>query len=111
MTRKFLQLVGALTVLAILGAGAVAVFFVKQRFVVTFTDEASTQKAGPSPLSLLRDDVFRRLRDAIVDGTFQPGEQLKDSELADWLGVSTGSVKRHASRATDALRKRMEAWA
>jgi RNA polymerase sigma factor (sigma-70 family) len=36
---------------------------------------------------------------------------LSGSEVADCLGVSTGSVKRHASRATDSLRKRMEAWA
>ena len=43
--------------------------------------------------SLLRDDVFRRLRDAIVDGTFEPGEQLKDGELADWLGVSRTPVR------------------
>lgn len=43
--------------------------------------------------SLLRDDVFRRLRDAIVDGTFQPGEQLKDAELAEWLGVSRTPVR------------------
>jgi DNA-binding GntR family transcriptional regulator len=43
--------------------------------------------------SLLRDDVFRRLRDAIVDGTFVPGEQLKDGELADWLGVSRTPVR------------------
>ena len=43
--------------------------------------------------SLLRDDVYRRLRDAIVDGTFQPGEQLKDAELADWLGVSRTPVR------------------
>jgi DNA-binding GntR family transcriptional regulator len=43
--------------------------------------------------SLLRDDVFRRLRDAIVDGTFQPGEQLKDAELADWLGVSRTPIR------------------
>jgi DNA-binding GntR family transcriptional regulator len=43
--------------------------------------------------SLLRDDVFRRLRDAIVDGTFQPGEQLKDSELAEWLGVSRTPIR------------------
>ena len=42
---------------------------------------------------LLRDDVFRQLRDAIVDGTFQPGEQLKDSELAEWLGVSRTPVR------------------
>ena len=43
--------------------------------------------------SLLRDNVFRRLRDAIVDGTFQPGEQLKDAELAEWLGVSRTPVR------------------
>ncbi|HEY8589534.1 MAG TPA: GntR family transcriptional regulator [Naasia sp.] len=42
---------------------------------------------------LLRDDVYRRLRDAIVDGTFQPGEQLKDGELADWLGVSRTPIR------------------
>jgi DNA-binding GntR family transcriptional regulator len=43
--------------------------------------------------SLLRDGVFRRLRDAIVDGTFEPGEQLRDGELADWLGVSRTPVR------------------
>ena len=43
--------------------------------------------------SLLRDDVYRRLRDAIVDGTFRPGEQLKDGELADWLGVSRTPIR------------------
>jgi DNA-binding GntR family transcriptional regulator len=43
--------------------------------------------------SLLRDDVYRRLRDAIVDGTFLPGEQLKDGDLAEWLGVSRTPVR------------------
>ncbi|MEV4350725.1 GntR family transcriptional regulator [Actinoplanes sp. NPDC049596] len=43
--------------------------------------------------SLLRDDVYRRLRDAIVEGTFLPGEQLKDGELAAWLGVSRTPVR------------------
>src|SRR5688572_18344928 len=43
--------------------------------------------------SLLRDDVYRRLRDAIVDGTFTPGEQLTDGELGDWLGVSRTPVR------------------
>ncbi|MDH6182556.1 DNA-binding GntR family transcriptional regulator [Microbacteriaceae bacterium SG_E_30_P1] len=43
--------------------------------------------------SLLRDDVYRRLRDAIVDGTFAPGEQLKDGELAEWLGVSRTPIR------------------
>ena len=43
--------------------------------------------------TLLRDDVYRRLRDTIVDGTFLPGEQLRDAELADWLGVSRTPVR------------------
>lgn len=43
--------------------------------------------------SLLRDDVYKRLRDAIVDGTFAPGEQLKDAELAEWLGVSRTPIR------------------
>jgi DNA-binding GntR family transcriptional regulator len=43
--------------------------------------------------SLLRDDVYRRLRDAIVDGTFEPGEQLRDGDLAEWLGVSRTPVR------------------
>ena len=43
--------------------------------------------------TLLRDDVYRRLRDAIVDGTFLPGEQLRDAELAEWLGVSRTPVR------------------
>lgn len=43
--------------------------------------------------SLLRDDVYLRLRDAIVDGTFEPGEQLKDADLAAWLGVSRTPVR------------------
>lgn len=42
---------------------------------------------------LLRDDVYRRLRDAIIDGTFTPGEQLRDLELAAWLGVSRTPVR------------------
>ncbi|RJU00313.1 GntR family transcriptional regulator [Arthrobacter frigidicola] len=42
---------------------------------------------------LLRDDVYLRLRDAIVDGTFQPGEQLRDSDLAAWIGVSRTPVR------------------
>jgi DNA-binding GntR family transcriptional regulator len=42
---------------------------------------------------LLRDEVYVRLRDAIVDGTFAPGEQLRDLELANWLGVSRTPVR------------------
>lgn len=47
----------------------------------------------PVDRSLLRDDVYGRLRDAITDGTFAPGEQLRDGELAEWLGVSRTPVR------------------
>ncbi|GEK21928.1 GntR family transcriptional regulator [Cellulomonas xylanilytica] len=47
----------------------------------------------PVDRSLLRDDIYRRLRDAITDGTFAPGEQLRDGELATWLGVSRTPVR------------------
>jgi RNA polymerase sigma-70 factor (sigma-E family) len=36
---------------------------------------------------------------------------LSEQQIADWLGVSRGSVKRHAARATAALHQQMEAWA
>lgn len=51
------------------------------------------QNASAVDRSLLRDDVYKRLRDAIVDGTFLPGEQLKDGELAAWLGVSRTPIR------------------
>ncbi|WP_183099482.1 GntR family transcriptional regulator [Nocardioides pelophilus] len=47
----------------------------------------------PPPRSLLRDDVYTRLRDKIVDGTLLPGERLRDQELAAWLGVSRTPVR------------------
>lgn len=36
---------------------------------------------------------------------------LSEDQIAEWLGISNGSVKRHAFRATETLQKRMEAWA
>src|SRR6476660_6225789 len=49
----------------------------------------------PAPLrtALLRDSVHDRLRDAIVDGTLAPGEVVRDTELATWLGVSRTPVR------------------
>ncbi|MBO0983617.1 GntR family transcriptional regulator [Rathayibacter sp. SD072] len=46
-----------------------------------------------TPRSLLRDDVYQALRDAIVDGTFEPGERLRDQELEAWLGVSRTPIR------------------
>jgi len=43
--------------------------------------------------SLLRDNVYESLRDAIVDGTLAPGERLKDPQLEEWLGVSRTPIR------------------
>lgn len=45
------------------------------------------------PRTLLRDDVYARVRDLIIDGTLAPGEQVRDGELATWLGVSRTPVR------------------
>lgn len=42
---------------------------------------------------LLSEDAFRVLRDAVVDGTLQPGEHLHDGELVAWLGVSRTPIR------------------
>lgn len=49
--------------------------------------------AAPFDRRLLREEVFAHLRDAIVDGTLAPGEQLRDLDLATWLGVSRTPVR------------------
>ncbi|NLS09445.1 GntR family transcriptional regulator [Nesterenkonia sp. MY13] len=43
--------------------------------------------------SLLRDDVYRAVRDAIVRGELAPGEKLVDSQLQEWLGVSRTPIR------------------
>ncbi len=41
----------------------------------------------------LADEVADRIRDAIFDGVYVPGGQLREVELAQVLGVSRGSVR------------------
>ncbi|MFD8338977.1 GntR family transcriptional regulator [Streptomyces solisilvae] len=48
--------------------------------------------------TLLRDQAFRNLRAAIVDGTLEPGERLNDAELCAWLGVSRTPVREALAR-------------
>jgi DNA-binding GntR family transcriptional regulator len=48
--------------------------------------------------TLLRDQAYARLRDAILDGTLEPGEQLKDAELAEWLGLSRTPIREALAR-------------
>jgi DNA-binding GntR family transcriptional regulator len=51
----------------------------------------STQPAAER--QLLRDTVQRRIRDAIMDGTLEPGERLNDDDLISWLGVSRTPIR------------------
>lgn len=50
---------------------------------------------------LLRDDVYERLLAAIVDGVLEPGERLRDEELATWLGVSRTPIREAITRLVD----------
>lgn len=56
-----------------------------------------------SPVSrrLLSDEVYLRLRDSIVRGELAPGEKVKDSELADRLGLSRTPVREALARLAD----------
>jgi DNA-binding GntR family transcriptional regulator len=48
--------------------------------------------------SLLRDNAYVAIRDAIVDGTLAPGERLNDPELVSWLGVSRTPIREALAR-------------
>ena len=81
-----------------------------------YPDAGSTPSAETAGVdSSQRDDLVaavrelpKRQREVIVLRYFL---DLSEDQIALWLGVSTGSVKQHAHRATAALQKRMEAWA
>jgi DNA-binding GntR family transcriptional regulator len=47
----------------------------------------------PISASNLRDQVEQRVRDAILDGTFLPGQRLVESTIADQLGVSRAPLR------------------
>ena len=58
---------------------------------------------SPTPQrSLLHDDVYRSIRDAIVRGQLAPGEQLRDQELGAWLQVSRTPVREALQRLAQA---------
>ncbi|OEU85116.1 GntR family transcriptional regulator [Streptomyces abyssalis] len=56
------------------------------------------QSRGLVSRSLLRENAYRAIRDAIVDGTLAPGERLSDAELVAWLGVSRTPVREAMAR-------------
>ncbi|MCM4083570.1 GntR family transcriptional regulator [Paractinoplanes hotanensis] len=56
------------------------------------------ERQGVISRSLLRENAYRSILDAIVDGTLAPGERLNDAELAQWLGVSRTPVREALTR-------------
>jgi DNA-binding GntR family transcriptional regulator len=51
--------------------------------------------------SLLRDRAYRMLRDAIVSGELEPGEVIRDGELAEEVGLSRTPVREALARLAD----------
>ncbi|WP_248961109.1 GntR family transcriptional regulator [Sphaerisporangium perillae] len=47
---------------------------------------------------MLREDAYRAIRDAIVDGTLAPGERLNDADLVGWLGISRTPIREALAR-------------
>lgn len=58
-------------------------------------------RSAPVRRGLLRDDVYVRLRDAIVAGELAPTEVLRDGDLAEQLGVSRTPVREALLRLTE----------
>jgi DNA-binding GntR family transcriptional regulator len=56
------------------------------------------KQKGATARTLLRDEAYAHLRDAILDGTLEPGEQLKDAELSEWLGLSRTPIREALAR-------------
>ena len=52
----------------------------------------------PYRRELLRDRAYVAIRDAIVDGTLPPGEQIRDQELCQQLGLSRTPVREALAR-------------
>jgi DNA-binding GntR family transcriptional regulator len=50
---------------------------------------------------LLRDEAYARMRDAILDGTLEAGERLRDAELSAWLGISRTPIREALARLED----------
>ena len=53
---------------------------------------------GKHKRSLLRDQAYVSIRDAIIGGTLAPGEKLRDPELENWLGISRTPIREALAR-------------
>jgi DNA-binding GntR family transcriptional regulator len=56
---------------------------------------------APVERQLLRDVVYNRLYDGILDGTLEPGETLLDDKLTAWLGVSRTPIREALMKLAD----------
>jgi DNA-binding GntR family transcriptional regulator len=59
------------------------------------------ESAVKLPRTLARDDAYHRLRGWIIEGTLQPGEVLRDQDIASSLGVSRTPVREALRRLED----------
>jgi DNA-binding GntR family transcriptional regulator len=48
--------------------------------------------------TVLGDEAYTRVGEAIVDGRLAPGERLRDQDLAEWLGISRTPVREALQR-------------
>lgn len=53
------------------------------------------------PRTLLREEAYRAIREAIVNGTLAPGEVIRDQELAQRVGLSRTPVREALARLTE----------
>src|SRR2546421_7735367 len=51
--------------------------------------------------TLARDEAYDKLRDWIIEGTLKPGENLRDQEIAQSLGISRTPVREALRRLED----------
>lgn len=56
---------------------------------------------APVERQLLRDVVYNRLYEGILDGTLEPGETLLDEKLTTWLGVSRTPIREALMKLAD----------
>ncbi|NIJ05555.1 GntR family transcriptional regulator [Frigoribacterium faeni] len=63
--------------------------------IPTLTDQP------PTPRRLLRDVVYDKVFEAIIDGTLELGERLNDDQLVAWLGVSRTPVREAIAKLAD----------
>lgn len=53
---------------------------------------------GKHRRSLLRDQAYVSIRDAIINGVLAPGEKLRDPDLEEWLGISRTPIREALAR-------------